>query len=84
MGSSTPHAMRSAETRLGSYTVVPPGMSAEGSGLAHPVQGSPEDVARFIEGLGRVGFSEVRCDLHPKSVEAVETMASVVELGHAA
>jgi hypothetical protein len=62
--------------------VVPPGFSVDGSGLSNPVTGSAEEIADFVLMLGSLGFGEVRCDLEPKSFEAVSAMEPVVELVH--
>jgi alkanesulfonate monooxygenase SsuD/methylene tetrahydromethanopterin reductase-like flavin-dependent oxidoreductase (luciferase family) len=71
------------ERTIDVYTVIPPGMSSEGSGLSNPVAGTPGEIAAYLSGLERLGFAEVRCDLHPKTVDAVEAMQPVVELVHA-
>lgn len=63
------------------YSVVPPGIDADHE-LANPVTGSANQIADFIHSLGEMGFAEVRCDLVPKTVEAIEAMAPVVELVH--
>lgn len=63
------------------YSMVPPGVEAEHE-LDNPVTGSANQIAEFIHGLGEMGFAEVRCDLVPKTLEAIEAMASVVELVH--
>ncbi|MDH3309050.1 MAG: hypothetical protein OEO77_16230, partial [Acidimicrobiia bacterium] len=65
------------------YTVVPEGFSADGSGMDTPVSGTAEQIADYLLGLGALGFEEVRCDLYPKTTEAVVAMQSVVELVHA-
>ena len=61
------------------YSVVAPGLEAQ-HGMENPVAGSPEAIADYLLGLGALGFSEARCDVWPKSVEAVEAMSRVVEL----
>lgn len=63
------------------YSVQAAGVEAE-HGMERPVGGSPEEIAEYILGLGALGFTEVRCDVWPKSVEAIEAMAPVVELVH--
>ena len=65
------------------YTVVPEGFSAGGSGMDTPVSGTAEQIADYLLGLGALGFEEVRCDLYPKTTEAVVAMQPVVELVHA-
>jgi alkanesulfonate monooxygenase SsuD/methylene tetrahydromethanopterin reductase-like flavin-dependent oxidoreductase (luciferase family) len=62
------------------YTVVPEGFSAEGSGLEHPVSGTSNQVAEFLLALGELGIAEIRCDVFPKTIEAIEAMQPVVEL----
>lgn len=64
------------------YSVIPPGMKTDHE-LENPISGSTEEIANFIKGLGELGFEEVRCDLLPRSPEAIEAMAPVVELIHA-
>ena len=65
------------------YTVVPEGFSTEGSGPEQAVTGSSEQIAEHILGLSELGFQEVRCDLYPKTPDAVEAMQPVVDLLHA-
>lgn len=68
------------------YTVVPEryaGQAGE-AGVDNPVTGSSAEIAEFILALGEMGFSEVRCDLWPKTVEVVDAMADVVSLVHSA
>ena len=62
------------------YSVVPEGFSSEGSGLEHPVSGTSHQIAESLLALGELGFDEIRCDVFPKTVEAIEAMQSVVEL----
>lgn len=68
------------------YTVVPEGFNkggqAEGLDMNHPVTGTSTQIAEFILALGELGFEEVRCDLFPKTSEAVEAMQPVVEIVH--
>ncbi len=67
------------------YTVVPPGFPVpEELGMEHPVTGSAEAIAESLLGLRDLGFSEVRCDLAPRTSEALEAMRPVVEILHAA
>ena len=63
------------------YSILAPGMEAE-HGMENPVAGTAEEIADYVLGLGEMGFEEVRCDIWPKSVEAIEAMAPVVELVH--
>ncbi|HJQ75736.1 MAG TPA: LLM class flavin-dependent oxidoreductase [Acidimicrobiia bacterium] len=65
------------------YSVLPSGLEAEHE-MTQPVTGTAEDIAGFILGLGEMGFAEVRCDLLPKTTEAIGAMARVVELVHRA
>jgi alkanesulfonate monooxygenase SsuD/methylene tetrahydromethanopterin reductase-like flavin-dependent oxidoreductase (luciferase family) len=66
------------------YTVVPPGFLADGSGMDQPLAGSNEEIADRILALGDLGITEVRCDIHPKSVEAIAAMQPVIDLVHGA
>ena len=50
--------------------------------MSNPVTGSDEEIADYILSLGEMGFEEVRCDLWPRKVEAIEAMAPIVELVH--
>ena len=61
------------------YSIVPPGVEVDHD-RANPVTGSANQIADYIFRLGEMGFSEVRCDLVPKTVEAIEAMTPVVEL----
>jgi len=65
------------------YTVTPEGFSAEGSGMDQPVGGTTAEIAEFLLTLGELGFEEIRCDVFPKTVGAVEAMQPVVEMVHA-
>lgn len=63
------------------YSVLAPGLEAD-HGMRQPVMGSAEEIAGFILSLGELGFEEVRCDVWPKTIEAVAAMQPVVELVH--
>lgn len=63
------------------YSVLPSGLEADHE-MTQPVTGTARDIADFILGLGEMGFAEVRCDLLPKTDEAIRAMAPVVELVH--
>lgn len=63
------------------YSVVPGGLEAD-HGFTNPVAGSDQEIAEYILSLGELGFEEVRCDLWPKTLQAVEAMAPIVELVH--
>jgi len=65
------------------YTIVPEGFSAEGSGMDHPVGGTVAEIAEFLLSLGELGFEEVRCDVYPRTADAVEAMQPIVEMVHA-
>ncbi len=62
------------------YTVIPPGFSSDGSEMDHPIGGSPHEIADRIVALAELGIAEVRCDIYPKSVEAVAAMRPVIDL----
>jgi hypothetical protein len=62
------------------YSVVPEGFSSEGSGLEHPVSGTSHEISESLLAFGELGFDEIRCDVFPKTIEAIEAMQSVVEL----
>lgn len=64
------------------YTVVAPGFSSHGADLSNPVMGSAEEIADFMLRIEGIGFAEVRCDLYPRSLEAVTAMRPVLELMH--
>jgi hypothetical protein len=55
----------------------------EAEAMGSPLVGSSAEIAEVILGFQSLGFDEVRCDLYPKTVDAVEAMAPVVELVHA-
>jgi hypothetical protein len=62
------------------YGVVPEGFSGEGSGLEHPVSGTSNQIAESLLALGELGFAEIRCDVFPKTIDAIEALQPVVEL----
>lgn len=64
------------------YQVTPPGVFESNPDMSNPVTGSADQIAEFLAGLASLGFDEVRCDLHPKTVAAVEAMEPVVQLVH--
>ncbi len=72
-------------------TIVPEGVSTMGEKVEgnlefevrQPVTGTSEEIAEYILSVGELGFDELRCDLFPKTVEAIEAMQPVVELVHA-
>jgi len=61
------------------YSVVAPGFDAEHD-MTQPVSGTAEEVADYIAGLGALGFDEIRCDVWPKTAEAVAAMEPVIAL----
>jgi alkanesulfonate monooxygenase SsuD/methylene tetrahydromethanopterin reductase-like flavin-dependent oxidoreductase (luciferase family) len=63
------------------YSAVAPGMEAE-HGLQNPIAGTSEQIAEHIVSYAGMGFEEVRLDVWPKTTEAVEAMAPVVDLVH--
>ena len=65
------------------YTVVAPGFSPEGSGMDQAVAGNADEIADRILRLGELGIEEVRCDVYPKTTEAIPAMQPVVEIAHA-
>ena len=67
------------------YTVDPMGRvePEEAEAMGSPLVGSSAEIAEVILGFQSLGFDEVRCDLYPQTVDAVEAMAPVVELVHA-
>lgn len=70
------------------YAVVPEGFSTqdskvEGLDMKQPVTGASEEIADYILSVGELGFEEVRCDVFPKTIAAVEAMRPVVEIVHA-
>jgi alkanesulfonate monooxygenase SsuD/methylene tetrahydromethanopterin reductase-like flavin-dependent oxidoreductase (luciferase family) len=71
----------SLERTLDLYTVVAPDFEPDPS-LDNPIHGSAEDVAGAIASFGDLGFDEVRCDVHPKNVAAIEAMTPVIDLLH--
>ncbi len=65
------------------YTVVPEGFEPESVNMENPVLGTSEQIAEHILSIGNLGFDEVRCDVFPKTIEALEAMQPVVEMVHA-
>lgn len=62
------------------YTVVPEGFEdADGLEMKQPVTGSSGQIAEYLLGIGELGFDEIRCDLWPKTSEAIEAMRPVVK-----
>ena len=44
--------------------------------------GTAEEIAGTLLEFAEMGFDEIRCDLHPKTIEAIECMKEVVDLVH--
>lgn len=70
------------------YTVVPEGFKTldwktEGLDMEQPVTGSSQEIAEHILSMGELGFEEVRCDVFPRTIAAIESMQPVVEIVHA-
>lgn len=71
------------------YTVVPEefgpsARSPDAPPMNHPVTGSTQEIADYLHGFGELGFDEIRCDVWPKTTEAIEAMRPIVEAVHAA
>jgi alkanesulfonate monooxygenase SsuD/methylene tetrahydromethanopterin reductase-like flavin-dependent oxidoreductase (luciferase family) len=68
------------------YTVVPEPYAdrAGEAGVEHPVTGSAAAITEYILDLGEMGFTEVRCDVWPRTIDAVEAMSDVVRMVHSA
>ena len=64
------------------YTVVPPGFSPEGSGMDQAVTGSADEIAERILSFGDIDIVEVRCDVYPRSIEAIAAMQPVIDRVH--
>jgi alkanesulfonate monooxygenase SsuD/methylene tetrahydromethanopterin reductase-like flavin-dependent oxidoreductase (luciferase family) len=55
----------------------------DATGIGTPLSGTVDEIAETLLGFDTLGFGEIRCDLYPKTVEAIEAMAGVVERVHA-
>lgn len=74
------------------YTIAPPSGDGEVAitGLAEEVDGvipsalsgTAEEIASTLLGFRSLGFSEIRCDVHPKTIEGIEAMQKIVDLVH--
>ncbi len=62
------------------YSVVAPGFDSAGLGMEAAVVGSADPIADRLLSLRSLSFEEVRGDVWPKKVEAIEAMRPVVEL----
>ncbi len=76
------------ERTLDLYTVIPGGFAEEASARGLPVEslvtGTDEEICEHLLALGDLGFVEVRCDVWPKTVAAIDAMRPIVERVHAA
>lgn len=72
------------ERTLDFYTVIPEAFSArattEDVSIPNPVAGSAAEIAQQLLELGELGFSEIRCDVWPKTPEAILAMSETVEI----
>ncbi len=66
------------------YSVVPEGFSADGLDIENPVSGTSDEIASFILSVGELSFEEGRCDVYPRTVEALEAMQPVIDMVHRA
>lgn len=66
------------------YSVVPEGFPDEVPAMEKPITGSDNSIAERILELGQMGFNEIRCDVFPRTIEAIEAMRPVVEIVHSA
>ena len=64
------------------YSIVPPGFSGEGLGIDQPISGTADEIAEHIIGLSELGIEEVRCDVHPRTTEAIEALQPIIDLVH--
>lgn len=70
------------------YAVVPEGFEvgeggATGLDMENPVTGTSEEIAERLLSIGQLGFDEVRCDVYPKTADAIAAMEPVVDAVHA-
>jgi alkanesulfonate monooxygenase SsuD/methylene tetrahydromethanopterin reductase-like flavin-dependent oxidoreductase (luciferase family) len=63
------------------YSVQPADLDADHD-MKKPIVGTSEQIAEQILAMGEMGFDEVRVDLWPKSIPAIEAMTEVVSLVH--
>ncbi len=45
--------------------------------------GTAEEIGGTLLGFAALGFHEIRCNVHPQTVEGIEAMKEVVDLVHA-
>ncbi|MCB1246348.1 MAG: LLM class flavin-dependent oxidoreductase, partial [Acidimicrobiia bacterium] len=62
------------------YSVVAPGMTSEADEAV--IGGSADQIADALAQFGTIGVDEVRCDVFPRSVAAIEAMSEVADLLH--
>lgn len=65
------------------YTIVPEGFSDQVPRIQNPLRGTSEQIAEELVRFRALGFSEIRCDVFPKTAAAIEAMEPVVALVHA-
>lgn len=74
------------ERTLDVYTVIPSEFEAEAVRREMPVEqlvtGSDDEIAAHFLAFGDLGFSEIRCDVWPKTPTAIEAMRPVVDVLH--
>lgn len=64
------------------YSVVPPGFESEVPHIEGALSGSVEEIGEELLNYAELGVSEIRCDLRPQSIGAIEAMEPVVNLLH--
>jgi len=42
-----------------------------------------DEIAEQLVGLGELGIEEVRCDVYPRTTEAVEALQPIIDIVHA-
>lgn len=76
------------ERTLDLYTVIPGGFAEEAAARGLPVEslvtGTDDEICEHLLSFGDLGFVEVRCDVWPKTVAAIDAMRPIVETVHAA
>lgn len=78
----------SLERTLDLYTVVPGSYREDAEKADLPmnrlVSGSDDQVVEHLLSLAQLGFTEVRCDVWPRTIAGIEAMAPIVEAAQAA
>jgi alkanesulfonate monooxygenase SsuD/methylene tetrahydromethanopterin reductase-like flavin-dependent oxidoreductase (luciferase family) len=64
------------------YTVVPDGFEDEVPNMDQPLRGTSAVIAEELLKFSAIGIDEIRCDVYPRTVDAIEAMRPVVELVH--